>query len=300
MFFYFVVFVSIGAFLAYVLSEKKSFWITTVVIAVVWSLINHPIWGAVSFAEMLIGYFIITQVFRAGSMVSGGVQGGSVESGNNRIESAIMPTVNGLKKLSLSLDAKLFKFVKDKSLRLIKENDFYESILSLRAGMGSKEEKVAVFYFIVRGVVNFYFDEYRVVSNTVYKKADPVVDKLTSQLLVEEFGWNNEQILSSIELKNDYKKVGKSFSHALWKVGHELAVSELMGLEEDLQLKIYPSLRYDFIQVEREYESAKARLLHIEALLLNIEDYKLREFLFDISKDLGSIDFKLKKDLYNN
>jgi hypothetical protein len=69
MLFYFVVFVSLGSFLAYILNEKKTFWILTVAIAVIWSFLHHPIWGAVSFVEILIGYFLVTQVFKVGNLI---------------------------------------------------------------------------------------------------------------------------------------------------------------------------------------------------------------------------------------
>lgn len=101
MLFYFFIFASIGAVLAYLSKEDKIFWITAVLIAVLWSLIHHPIWGAVSFVEMLAGYFIIKHVFKTGNLVENN------KTSNEQISSTTLNTETSEQTRHIEAEAKI-------------------------------------------------------------------------------------------------------------------------------------------------------------------------------------------------
>jgi biotin transporter BioY len=57
---YLVVFFIIGFIVAKIVKEKKKAFLIFICIAVLWGIVYVPMWGFVSLAEMLLGYFVVS------------------------------------------------------------------------------------------------------------------------------------------------------------------------------------------------------------------------------------------------
>ena len=55
---YFIVFVAVGYMIAKISSSSKSAFVSILGFAFVWGLISGPLWGLVTFAELMMGFGI--------------------------------------------------------------------------------------------------------------------------------------------------------------------------------------------------------------------------------------------------
>lgn len=56
---YVVVFFIIGFAITKILKENKKIFFAILGVAIFWGIYYHPMWGLVSFGEMLMGYFVV-------------------------------------------------------------------------------------------------------------------------------------------------------------------------------------------------------------------------------------------------